>query len=57
MMFFYQVAAKLAILDLVDFAVMVEETGLLYLYSGDDVDEIGELNGGSEEWSRRLPSR
>lgn len=33
---------------------MVVLVGLIFPYSGDDGDEVGALNGGSESWCRRL---
>lgn len=57
MRFSYPAPAMLATLDLVDFAVTAELIGLVFPYSGDDVDDVGELNGDPESWCRRLSLR
>ncbi len=47
----------LATLDLVDFVVTAELIGLVFPYSGDGVDDVGELNGDPESWCRHLSLR
>jgi len=57
MTFSYPAPAMLATLDLVDSAGTVELIGLVFPYSGDDLDDIGELNGDLESWCRHLSLR